>query len=62
MAKILDLDEITEAFVEYNTTSHNGYKCGLTALDDIMRLDKGLLAICVARPGSGKTTFLNYYS
>ena len=62
MAKILDLDEITEVLVQYNSTDHNGYKCGLTALDDIMRIDKGSLAICVARPGSGKTTFLNYYS
>lgn len=62
MAKILDLDEITEVLLKYNSTDHNGYKCGLTALDDIMRIDKGSLAICVARPGSGKTTFLNYYS
>lgn len=62
MAQILDLDEITEVLLKYNTTDHNGYKCGLKGLDDIMRIDKGTLAICVARPGSGKTTFLNYYS
>ena len=62
MAQILDLKQITEAFIEYNTTDHCGYRCGLQGLDDILRLDKGTLAICVARPSDGKTTFLNYYS
>lgn len=62
MAQILDLKQITEAFIEYNTTDHCGYRCGLKELDDIIRLDKGTMAICVARPSDGKTTFLNYYS
>lgn len=62
MAKILDLEQITEVLVEYNSTDHCGYRCGLKGLDDILRIDKGTLAICVARPSDGKTTFLNYYS
>lgn len=62
MAQILDLEQITEAFIKYNTTDHCGYRCGLKGLDDILRLDKGTLAICVAKPSDGKTTFLNYYS
>lgn len=62
MAKILDLEQITEVLVEYNSTDHCGYRCGLQGLDDILRLDKGTLAICVARPSDGKSTFLNYYS
>lgn len=62
MANFLDLDEITEVLLEYNSTNHNGYKCGLKALDDIMRLDRSTLAICVSRPSEGKSTFLNYYT
>lgn len=62
MAQILDLKQITEAFIKYNTTDHCGYRCGLKGLDDIMRIDKGSLAICVAKPSDGKSTFLNYYS
>lgn len=62
MANFLNLDEITEVLVQYNSTDHCGYRCGLQGLDDILRLDKGTLAICVARPSDGKTTFLNYYS
>lgn len=62
MANFLNLDEITEVLVQYNSTDHCGYRCGLKGLDDILRLDKGTLAICVARPSDGKTTFLNYYS
>lgn len=62
MAKILDLEQITEVLVEYNSTDHCGYRCGLKGLDDIMRMDKGTLAICVAKPSDGKSTFLNYYS
>ena len=62
MANFLNLDEITEVLVQYNSTNHCGYRCGLQGLDDILRLDKGTLAICVARPSDGKTTFLNYYS
>lgn len=62
MANFLNLDEITEVLVQYNSTEHCGYRCGLKGLDDIMRMDKGTLAICVAKPSDGKSTFLNYYS
>lgn len=62
MANFLDLHEITEVLVKYNSTDHCGYRCGLKGLDDIMRIDKGSLAICVAKPSDGKSTFLNYYS
>lgn len=62
MAQILDLEQITEVLVKYNSTDHCGYRCGLKGLDDIMRIDKGSLAICVAKPSDGKSTFLNYYS
>lgn len=62
MANFLELDEITEVLVKYNSTDHNGYRCGLKGLDDILRLDKSTLAICVAKPSDGKSTFLNYYS
>ena len=36
-----------------------GVKLGL---DDIMRLDRSTLAICVSTPGAGKSTFVNYYT
>ena len=62
MANFLNLEQITEVLVKYNSTDHNGYKCGLKALDDIMRLDRSTLAICVSRPSEGKSTFLNYYT
>lgn len=62
MANFLNLDEITEVLVQYNSTDHCGFRCGLKGLDDIMRIDKGSLAICVAKPSDGKSTFLNYYS
>lgn len=60
--RFLDIDQIKEVLVQYEATDHCGYRCGLKGLDDILRLDKGTLAICVARPSDGKTTFLNYYS
>lgn len=62
MANFLNLDEITEVLVQYNSTDHCGFRCGLKALDDIMRLDRSTLAICVSRPSEGKSTFLNYYT
>lgn len=62
MANFLNLEQITEVLLKYNSTDHNGYRCGLKGLDDILRLDKSTLAICVARPSDGKSTFLNYYS
>lgn len=60
--KILDREQIIEDLVQYETSDHNGYRCGLKGLDDIIRLDKNSLVICVARPSDGKSTFLNYYS
>lgn len=62
MANFLNLEQITEVLLKYNSTDHNGYKCGLKALDDIMRLDRSTLAICVSTPGAGKSTFVNYYT
>lgn len=60
--RFLDIDQIKEVLVQYEATDHCGYRCGLKGLDDILRLDKGTLAICVAKPSDGKSTFLNYYS
>ena len=60
--RFLDIDQIKEVLVQYEATDHCGYRCGLKGLDDIMRIDKGTLAICVAKPSDGKSTFLNYYS
>lgn len=60
--RFLDIDQIKEVLVQYEATNHCGYRCGLKGFDDIMRLDKGSLAICVAKPSDGKSTFLNYYS
>lgn len=60
--RFLDIDQIKEVLVQYEATEHCGYRCGLKGLDDIMRMDKGTLAICVAKPSDGKSTFLNYYS
>lgn len=60
--RFLDIDQIKEVLVQYEATDHCGYRCGLKGLDDIMRMDKGTLAICVAKPSDGKSTFLNYYS
>lgn len=42
-------------------TSFEGYRCGLTSFDEIMRIDKQTLTTLVATPCSGKSTFTNFY-
>ena len=41
--------------------SFEGYKCGLSSFDKIMRIDKQTLTTLVATPCSGKSTFTNFY-
>ena len=41
--------------------SFDGYKCGLTSFDKIMRIDKQTLTTLVSTPCSGKSTFTNFY-
>ena len=41
--------------------SFEGYRCGLTSFDDIMRIDKQTLTTLVSTPCSGKSTFTNFY-
>lgn len=53
-------EELIKIAKEYK--SFNGFKCGLTAFDNIIRLDKSSLTVIVARPQSGKSTFINYYT
>lgn len=55
----LDTNEFIKAAKEYN--AFDGYKCGIKSIDDIMRIDKQTLTTLVATPGSGKSTFTNFY-
>lgn len=41
--------------------SFEGYRCGLTSFDEIMRIDKQTITTLVATPSSGKSTFTNFY-
>ena len=41
--------------------SFDGYKCGLSSFDKIMRIDKQTLTTLVSTPCSGKSTFTNFY-
>ena len=41
--------------------SFDGYKCGLSSFDKIMRIDKQTLSTLVSTPCSGKSTFTNFY-
>lgn len=41
--------------------SFDGYKCGLSSFDKIMRIDKQTLTTLVATPCSGKSSFSNFY-
>lgn len=41
--------------------SFEGYRCGLTSFDNIMRIDKQTLTTLVSTPCSGKSTFTNFY-
>ena len=42
--------------------SFEGYRCGLTSFDEIMRIDKQTLTTLVSTPCSGKSTFTNFYA
>lgn len=44
-----------------NFKSFDGYKCGLSSFDKIMRIDKQTLTTLVSTPCSGKSTFTNFY-
>ena len=55
---ITNNDFITSA---KNFKSFDGYKCGLTSFDKIMRIDKQTLTTLVSTPCSGKSTFTNFY-
>lgn len=41
--------------------SFDGYKCGLSSFDKIIRIDKQTLSTLVSTPCSGKSTFTNFY-
>lgn len=55
---ITNNDFITSA---KNFISFDGYKCGLSSFDKIMRIDKQTLTTLVSTPCSGKSTFTNFY-
>lgn len=55
-------EEIKGLIKDYMNKPHNGYCCGLKSFDNIIRLDKGNLAVFVSTPNTGKSTFINYYS
>ena len=57
--KRLDTNKFIQAAKDYK--SFDGYKCGLSKLDKIMRIDKQTLTTLVATPASGKSTFTNFY-
>lgn len=44
----------------YENGLPEGYKIGLKSVDDIFRLDKGMLAVWTGMPGSGKSEFLDF--
>lgn len=60
--KILTQTEMLKAFNEYRANDNRGKKCGLSNLDQILRMDKKNLAVLTARPNEGKSTFVNYYA
>lgn len=53
--------ELINRVIEYNKTDHSGQRIGVNALDEIMRLDKQDLVICVGRSNNGKSTFMQWY-
>ena len=62
MGRILTKEEIINAIENYNPKEHYGKICGNKAIDEIMRMDKKMLAVVTAKPNQGKSTFLNYYT
>jgi virE domain protein len=57
--KKIDTNDFITAAREYKV--FEGYKCGVGGLDKIFRIDKQTLTTLVAMPGSGKSTFTNFY-
>ena len=57
--KKIDSNDFITAAREYKV--FEGYKCGVGGLDKIFRIDKQTLTTLVAMPGSGKSTFTNFY-
>ena len=57
--KRLDTNKFIQAAKDYK--SFDGYKCGIKSIDEILRIDKQTLTTLVATPGSGKSTFTNFY-
>lgn len=62
MSRILTKEEIINAIENYNSKEHYGKICGNKVIDEIMRMDKKMLAVVTAKPNQGKSTFLNYYT
>lgn len=60
--KLESNEEILQNLAEYNKRPHTGIRCGLSNLDEIMRLDKQRLCIITSNENQGKTTFLNFYT
>lgn len=54
-------EEILKQMAVYTTEQHNGIECGLSNLDNIIRLDKKRFTIVTSTANMGKTTFINYY-
>ena len=54
-------EEILQQMAVYTTEQHNGIKCGIDNLDDILRLERKRFTIVTSTANQGKTTFINYY-
>lgn len=55
----LELMQETQTWEQNN---HQGVKSGIAGLDNICRIDKGDLLICLARANNGKSTFIKYFA
>ena len=54
-------EEILQRQKIYTSEKHNGIKCGIPNLDDILRLERKRFTIITSTANVGKTTFLNFY-
>lgn len=54
-------EQILQELDVYCKEDHNGIKCGIPNLDEIVRLDKKRFTIVTSNENQGKTTFLNFY-
>lgn len=59
---LLSNEQIKREFENYKNSNHCGLKCGISGLDDIIRMDTKNLCVVTAKPNQGKSTFLNYYA